>query len=302
VDTPKSLGEKIGKIARVDKNTIELARDAVPLNNGDGICFFTRKKELVGTRVNKAEGLRIFPDNMTELYAGATLFRNNDVVFNQILSRSDEMRKIGLDICFRQMDDETFQLTLTDEDGIQTIEQTGMSVQPARNESAASESIRNQLSKTGGTPFVAMNTSVNVLYPVFIAAKEVNELRRKAIASHFENRMKSYVRDEKKLEHGSHPFPEKTIGYNGNVVNHLARRFYEHHGAEVVHYGFELMKERKSSTVMTTRHCILHMLDRCIKSHPDVAKQQPFLLTAKNGTFEVTFDCKACEMNIRLRD
>lgn len=75
-DTPKSVGEFVGRVARVDGRNFTLAgpHDLAP---GDGICFRTWNG-LAGTNVNEVAGNRIVPNRMEGVVPGAEVFRNFD--------------------------------------------------------------------------------------------------------------------------------------------------------------------------------------------------------------------------------
>src|SRR5512143_848810 len=61
--TPKFAGESIGKVTAVGRGWFEVDSTA-PINNGDGLSYFNAMNELVGVRVNRAEGKRLYPAEM----------------------------------------------------------------------------------------------------------------------------------------------------------------------------------------------------------------------------------------------
>ena len=72
-DTPKSLGEYVGKVKEIRADSLTVAGTAA-FANGDGLCFLNRTGELEGFRVNRAVGNRLFPLRMPkELRAGMEL-------------------------------------------------------------------------------------------------------------------------------------------------------------------------------------------------------------------------------------
>lgn len=91
-DTPKAVGEFVGRVARVDGRSFTLAEphDLAP---GDGICFRTRNG-LAGTNVNEVAGNRIVPNRMEGVVPGAEVFRNFDRRFSLALDRSRTRRVI----------------------------------------------------------------------------------------------------------------------------------------------------------------------------------------------------------------
>ena len=91
-DTPKAVGEYVGRVAKVFGNGFTLLGEA-DLAPGDGICFIT-PHGVTGTNVNAAEGRRIVPNRMEGIVAGAEVYRNSDRLFNLRLERSRTRRVI----------------------------------------------------------------------------------------------------------------------------------------------------------------------------------------------------------------
>ncbi|MFT3738029.1 MAG: U32 family peptidase [Breznakibacter sp.] len=300
-DSPKSLGEKIGRIARIEKDHFLLAQGSLPLSNGDGLCFFDKKMEMVGLRVNRSEGLKVYPANMKQVYAGALVFRNHDKTFNDLLERSGDNRKIAIHLHFDALGNGQFSLTCIDEDGVTTKQENTLTASPARNPEAGLEQIRSQLGKMGGTVFTATIIDIAPEAVMFIPAKELNEMRRTLMAHHEENREALYPSEQREFHPTSHLFPEQVLTYRGNVTNRLARQFYQRHGVTEIHEGFELLAHSPRHTqVMTTKHCILFSIGKCLRTDPDARRLLPLKLINPKDEYRLEFDCKACEMKVVL--
>lgn len=300
VDSPKAIGEKIGKVSKVEKNRFLIAGPH-DIANGDGLCYFNRNHQLNGLRVNKVEDNYIYPLQMADLYAGATLFRNFNHQFNALFKKETAVRTIGLDMKLEADDLPNFHLQLVDEDGLTSRYQATLSVQPATNHQAAANQIIRQLSKTGQTVFKIRHIQTDGADGWFIPAGEINALRRAALEQHENLRIKVFSATSINLPDTAHPYPEATIDKNGNVLNQYARRFFERHGASVVHWGFELQAKLDNETVMVTKHCILHERGNCLKHDPLMRKQLPLYLENEKDLYELVFDCKQCEMQVIRR-
>ena len=96
-DTPKSLGEYVGKVKQSDKNTFTIA-GLTSIHNGDGLCSANNKGEFEGVRVNRVEGNRIFPASRIEITPHTVLYRNFDFEFDKRLSRPSADRRIDVEI------------------------------------------------------------------------------------------------------------------------------------------------------------------------------------------------------------
>ena len=64
-DSPSFVGEEIGTVLRIGGDFIEVEASAA-IHNGDGLSYFDSHKELVGLRINRAEGKRLYPNAMPE--------------------------------------------------------------------------------------------------------------------------------------------------------------------------------------------------------------------------------------------
>ena len=93
-DTPKAVGERIGRVVRVERNAFRLeSPEGVRLAPGDGICFRS-EAGFVGTNVNAVEGARIVPNRMEGIRPGAEVYRNYDRLFTLRVERSRTRRVI----------------------------------------------------------------------------------------------------------------------------------------------------------------------------------------------------------------
>ncbi|HEX9972869.1 MAG TPA: U32 family peptidase, partial [bacterium] len=100
IDSPKSIGEPIGKVVTVANQyfTIDAEKN---FTSGDGICFFD-DEHLEGTFVNQALGNKIYPDKMKSIKPGAMIYRNHDQAFIRQLENSKTSRKISVKLQFNE--------------------------------------------------------------------------------------------------------------------------------------------------------------------------------------------------------
>ncbi len=117
MDTPKSIGEYVGTVARVDASSFTLDRDC-DLHNADGLCFFGAERNLDGTVVNRVEGRRIYPQKIQGIRIGQEIYRNFDYAFSRKLGGQAAERKINLTMSLRDAAD-GLTLSGVDEDGNQ---------------------------------------------------------------------------------------------------------------------------------------------------------------------------------------
>jgi len=297
-DTPKSLGEPIGKVTYIGRNFFEVHNGNL-LNNGDGLCFINKHGDLTGFRVNRVERKQIFPAEMPKITDGVMLYRNQDQAFDKILKGKTSERKIALQVAFKETS-LGFSIQLTDEEGISIIFESACDKQPAQKPHAVNDNIKNQLSKLGNTIYETSDIKIEISSPWFFPASQLSEWRRLAVEKLDEARAADYVREPK---HEAKPatFSTQQLSYLGNVTNKLSEDFYQEHGVEEVMPGFEV-KAEEGVPLMFCKHCIKYSMGWCPKEGYKATFKEPLYLRNNDQVYQLTFDCKACEMRISKTD
>ena len=305
VDTPKALGEFVGKVKEIRRDSFNVAGTAA-FANGDGLCFFDHDRALHGFRVNRAEGNRIFPLRMPiELKPGMGLYRNSDTAFEKVLMGKSAVRRISVRICLRTSSlGLTLRMSVIGTD-MEVEAHREIQLQPAQK--PQQENIRRQLAKLGNTHFVAHEIQVDTeTAALFIPSSVLAELRRDAVEKLDEMMVMEYVRrnDVPVARHRIHqPMPTPPIyveyDYMYNVSNHLAREFYAQNGQRRVGEAFELTKNRRghNNVIMQCRHCIRQLMGYCSREGKKMPWQEPLSLRLPDGhIFTLGFDCRNCQM------
>lgn len=261
--TPKSTGEKIGKVIATRHNAIcvELAH-GITLHNGDGICYGDK-----GFAINRIEGDWIYPNNQYPTpnspqsiqypKVGTTLYRNLD---NEFLRSLKAERRMPVDIRFEAVE-EGYRLTIGKQTATFEAEH-----QLANNPERALQTIIQQLSKLGDTDFMAKDIQVfdgeeacSDAFPYFIPTSLLNQWRREVSNS------------------------ESALQQNDLQRSDLQAK--------------PIYSEASHHPLMTCKYCILYELGHCRKINP--MTNEPRYLRLQNGTMlSLEFDCKHCEMRI----
>ena len=261
--TPKSTGEKIGKVIATRHNAIcvELAH-GITLHNGDGICYGDK-----GFAINRIEGDWIYPNNQYPTpnspqsvqypKVGTTLYRNLD---NEFLRSLKAERRMPVDIRFEAVE-EGYRLTIGEQTATFEAEH-----QSANNPERALQTIIQQLSKLGDTDFIAKDIQVfdgeeacSDAFPYFIPTSLLNQWRREVSNS------------------------ESALQRNDLQRSDLQAK--------------PIYSEASHHPLMTCKYCILYELGHCRKINP--MTNEPRYLRLQNGTMlSLEFDCKHCEMRI----
>ena len=175
-DTPKSTGEKIGRVVALRKDAICVQlQPNIILHNGDGICFGDK-----GFAINRIDGEWIYPNQMPTIQRGTILYRNLDTVFLRSLQAK---RQIPVDIRFEVIP-EGYRLTIGENTADFIADH-----QEANNTERALQTIIQQLSKLGDTDYIAKDILViannqvcSEHFPYFIPISQLNQWRRELMS------------------------------------------------------------------------------------------------------------------------
>ena len=274
-DTPKSIGEYIGKVTKVSKDYFEIGTNI--LNPQDGLFFNGQ-----GCLVNRVDGYKIFPNKMPAIKEGTDVYRNFDAKFEKQLTNSKSKRRIKVDFIF-----ENGILKVTDEDKNSVQIELPFGEIP-NNPDKMKENFITQLNKTGESDFYTENIEITGELP-FLPVSKINEIRRSILEKLMEERLKNYPKKyQTPLKYTD--FPMKEIDYRANVHNNCAKEFYENCNCKIVEMSAE--SGSKATELMRTKHCLKFAFDMC------KSPKRLYLLDEKGKKFPLKFDCKNCEMVI----
>lgn len=304
-DTPKALGEYVGKIKEIRRDSIVVAGLA-SFANGDGLCFINGNRQLEGFRVNRAEGNRLFPSSMPQrLRPGTALYRNNDQQFEKVLSRPTAVRKVQVDFRFRAIEG-GFALDITTEDGRRkTVERKAEHTVAQKSQC---ENIIRQLTKLGNTAYACRNIDIDDDFPWFVPSSLLTEMRREAVVlpvpiTDFGRLMSRSDREQSETV-GALLFNPSQPSYLLNASNRFAVEFYKGQGVRSAR-SFELDRFHPSGSVlMQCRFCLRHALGFCVAhgGRRPLWKEPVSLRLPDGRTFPLQFNCKQCEMLVLSKD
>ncbi len=295
--TQKAVGERLGKVTRVNPRWFETDTDAT-VSPGDGLCRLHPQRGLEGVSVNKAEGKRIFPAKPLQLEVGMEIYRNNDILFEKQLSGDSADRRIAVSFELREHAS-GYTLCVADEDGNRTEYSVDTHKLPARDTGTSRKQIDTQLRKLGNTAFTADGVVIPDSFTYFIPAAELNEMRRQAIQRLEDLRIDRYRAKDVERTPTDAEFPAKALDYHGNAANRYAKEFYRRHGVECVDDAMELQKDYRGKALMTTKHCIKYQYNQCPKKQrPEQSWKEPLFLEDQHSVYRLEFDCGACEMKV----
>jgi putative protease len=300
LNTPKSLGEKVGAIQQVGNGYVDV-KLKVEVSAGDGICFLDKSGALHGANVNRVEGFRLFLQDASGAAAGAEVFRNFDIAFQRQLAGSSAQRLVDVKMLLEATPTSVC-LTATDEDNISTYLAIDKENIVANSEVKALNTVREQLKKSGNFMFRITQVDVNTDKPYFYAMAELNGWRRAVLEQLEQKRLSEYVVKHRRIEKNGVPYPEVKLSFKGNVLNSYAKKFYERHGVAEINPAFEQAPPQGAAALMTTRYCLLRELGFCKKNKLSKPLQEPLFLENNGYRLRLKFDCKRCEMTVEKGD
>ncbi|GAB3546727.1 23S rRNA 5-hydroxycytidine C2501 synthase [Noviherbaspirillum agri] len=314
-DSPKYVGVELGTVSCIGGDHFDMVTNA-PMANGDGLNYM-HKRETVGIQANRAEKIgedaegqrwRVFPNEtlntLPGLKVGTVIHRNRDHQWEAALNKKSAERKVTLDMTLSEHGD-GLRLALCDEDGITSVTDAAIELQPAQQAAQAEASLRTSVGKLGNTMFEIGQITLALSQPWFVPSASINALRRDAIAAHEAARLAAWERPERKAPAEPPPaYPETQLSYLANVYNEKARAFYHKHGVQLIDAAYESHEEAGEVSLMITKHCLRFSFNLCPKQAKGVqgvqgqVRAEPMTLVSGDERYTLRFDCKPCEMHV----
>lgn len=291
-DTPKAVGERVGRVAKVFPNGFMLLGEA-ELAPGDGICFIT-PRGVTGTNVNAVDGNRITPNRMEGIIPGAEVYRNFDRRFTLALERSRTRRVIPAR-AVAEATAEGIRITYADCEGVTASAERSVKLDRAKNPDANAAALRTQAMKGGDTIFSVREVEVRGA-EWFVPASLAAELRREGLSGLAEARRKRTLEHRILSGDPAAKYPSEQLAAEENVTNQLAEAFYRDHGVRTIERGLDLAPATAGRCVMRSSYCIRREIGECLRERPRL--RGDLYLERGAYRYRLEFDCAACEMSL----
>ncbi len=289
-DTPKAVGEPIGRVVKVEGRRFLIDSD-IALSAGDGLCFMTADG-LIGTNVNAVDGRRVTPNRMEGITAGAEVFRNYDHLFSRKVESSRTRRLIPTRATVR-ISASKITMEYTDCECVSAAISRDASFDKAKSVEANTANIRTQAAKSGDTIFTVTDVTVEG-GEWFVPASLMAELRRECLAKLLDARI-SLPREHRIMAENPAPrYPQRELTAQENVTNRLAEQFYRDHGVERITRGLDLAASTSGECVMRSAYCLRREIGECLKRTPRL--KGDLYIERGDRRYRLDFDCKNCEM------
>ena len=291
LDTPKALGEYLGRIVAVARNGFRIDSRA-DLSAGDGVCIINRG-EIYGTNINGVQNDVIEPNRRDGVEVGAELYRNYDHRFSLQLDRSRTQRKISAVAEVRLQADGAL-LRITDSDNYSVVVERTQPLERANDAEKMTQTLVKLIAKSGGTIFSITDVDVQG-GEYFLTASVVSDMRREALEALRIERIGTPLPHRILTDTGEARYPSDTISQYENVINRLSRQFYERHGVKHFEQALET-KATQGERVMISSYCIRREIGECLKCGSKLRGE----LYIEHGMarYRLDFDCKRCMMSL----
>ena len=310
-ETPKSTGAEIGRLTRIGRGCLDIATGET-LRNGDGLC-----QGRTGFRINRAEqtghgSWRVYPAAGTDtaaLRTGQPIGRNADTAFLRLLEGDSARRTVRIRIRFTETAD-GFAILITDEEGVSAERRFACEKTTAEKPGQAFETVRDRLTRWGGTIYEAVSCDIEWPEPRFIPSARLSVWRKEASDALEEARAAAWqpVRRQRTAQLPT-PYPAggTATDYRLNILNRAAAGFYRAHGvpaieaaleAEPAQPAFADLPRTECPVLMTCKYCIRHALGWCTRTGKPRPYAGPLFLRARDRRFRLHFDCARCEMQV----
>ena len=294
-DTPKSLGQPLGRITSVHGKHVRIDT-RVPLHNGDGISFFDKKGNYCGFRINRVQGQDLFLKESGDIPRMAMAYRTSDKSLDDVLSKPSATRRIDVDARLWWSHGKLC-LALADERGNRVVHSLVMErADPAKTSQEARQ--LDVLAKLGNT--IYRLTQCDVVGDKFVPVSMISQLRHEVVEKLGAVQTENYNAAERLPEDCLAKYPSDALESQDNVANSMAREFYADHGVKEFAKAIEteVAPRLADRVLMHTRYCLRRELGMCLKERGGNAYRGKLYLVAGERRFEVKTDCEMCEMRI----
>ena len=290
--TPKAVGEYVGCVATTDRRSFKLV-SRTQLNAGDGLCFISGEG-IIGTNINRTEGNTIEPNRMDGIKPGMEVYRNYDHQFSQAVERSRIRRAIDA-TCRIKLSESAIEATYTDSENESVTVSRSVTLDRSKSVEKMQAVAQEQMAKSGDSIFRVTHVDVEGA-EWFATAKLLAEIRREALSLLASQRAEIRPEHDIRSDSGTAIYPERRLSPQHNVVNSLARRFYQKHGVEHIVEGLDSWRSTHGERVMESSYCIRREIGECLKKGSKL-RDRLFIEHGRHR-YLLDFDCAKCRMSL----
>ena len=294
LDTPKSMGEAIGKVKAVKRSassariTVEAASPGLVLSNGDGFAFVRKDGGIGGFRGFRCSGMEIECRGAEGLEPGMTLYRNLSMEFERSVAAERVTRSIDVSLDVK-LEVGSITLIADSEDGRMVKRTIPIDTDLARDAARMEETVKAQLGKRSCVYAFTVRRFICDGPMPFLGISALNQVRRDIAAELDGMPVKALALD--RGHKSAHNSPAE-LDYTANAANRLSRELYASTGTVGLEPAYELT-HRPGAELMRSRYCLRHELGMC------PGDGTPLYLHNNGRTLTLEFHCRECEMVVK---
>ena len=292
-DTPKAVGERIGRAVRVERNAFRLESPEGGGSPRVTASASVRRRALSArtsmrwrvrgscpTAWRDSPGRGGLPQLRPALHAARRAQPHAAVIpaTARVETREDGVR-----------------ITFTDCEGFTAAAERRVALDAARNPEANAASLRQQAARSGDTIFEVRDVELHGAER-FVPASLLAELRREGLDRLLAARMARRFEHRILPENSAARYLSEQLTAEENVTNRLAEAFYRDHGVQRIERGLDLAPTTVGHPVMRTSYCIRREIGECLKEHPRLRGE--LWLERGRHRYRLAFDCVRCEMSL----
>ncbi len=304
LDTPKSIGEPIGYVKRLNREGLTIEGN-VPLSNGDGVGYLDSRGLFQGFRINRVEGSVLISAGKQVVSVGTRLFRTYDQAFERQLEKEQARRILPVKVtCWET--NAGFAVEMADDYGHRVVRQV-LQVKTAASQ-PQQERVAAIFFKTGHTRFEVRDCVIRWSSEWFVPVSVWTSVKRELCMALERVIRLSFKRDSVRLVPTFHEYPEPVLDYTGQVLNEASKAFFKEHGVRQTEWAPEhpfSSRYASETTVMFNKYCLKFELGLCPKHTTNKQtsvglRGEPSYLLYQKKRIDIHFDCKRCEMNLTI--
>lgn len=196
IEKPKNWGVYLGKVESITDTGRCTIKTVESLVAGDGIEIWTNAEPHPGSNISKAsqrgESIAVYiKDNAIK--KGDLVYKTNDKALMDNLKKTFEKNTRQMNIYgeFKAKIGNKMVFKLWNDSGI-IVDNIGAVVEAAQNQPMTEDKIKNQLIKTGNTPFKFADLKLDIDENVYLPISQLNEFRRDTIQKMEDTILKQY--------------------------------------------------------------------------------------------------------------
>lgn len=290
----KSVGEYVGKAGRIISGysfeILPVKGLTIPVSNGDGLCFISRRGDICGMRAGTVRDGIITCSQKTEIKTGDKIYRNYNRAFEKAVENNSPVRLIDASISLEYSGNGEYTLNACAGNG--RTARLDFSAETAQNREKAAASIEASFSRRSGIFSFSLKSLPPGPLP-FLPSSSLNSLRRKLSEMLEIQEVRTLPGTRREVDPSLIIPPVQR--HQLNCANSLSRALYEEIGINP-EPAYELQPDSRTE-LMRCKYCLRYETGRCPRTNPQ-EKASPLYLVNNGKKLKAVFDCSRCEMVI----